>query len=478
MSLLSRPTWRPAAPRPALTPRWRWRPAGRGPETGRSGPGTPDGIRLVAGWSFIAVADAMELGRYSIAAVTLVTVGTVVVVGSALTRRRALPWTRLSGVMAVPAVLTGLTYAMGGATSGPVSVAHLLLVLAAALVTAGLVFDLPRSRWLAGIVIVVFTAAGIEMIRGLPAPDIDVWYMLQSAAHALSHGHNIYATRWTSGVPGEMSNGFAYLPGSALLLWPFQLLFGDVRYGLLAALVVTAVILWRVSPRKTSAALLGPLVLLYPHAIVGLGQAWIDPLALSLLCGTAYAVIRGRHGWATVCFGLCLLCKQQLWILLPLAFFWKDFGWRRAARSAVGALAGIVPWVITDPRAFYDSGIGYNLFLAPRADSLSLVRTIESFGVFPGVGFTALATLGAIVVVVRRFPPDTFGFLLGSAVVMAVFNLANKQTHYNEWELAAGILLAAIVFGQPGRDRPASATHDGPTDSAALGPPLATTARR
>jgi len=106
------------------------------------------------------------------------------------------------------------------------------------------------------------------------------------------------------------------------------------------------------------------------------------------------------------------------------------------------------------------------------------VRTIESIGVFPGVGITALATVGAIVLVVWRLPRDTFGFLLGSAVVMAVFNLANKQTHYNEWELAAGILLAAIVFGQQRRDGPTPAAHQAPTDSVALGPPLAMTARR
>jgi hypothetical protein len=48
--------------------------------------------------------------------------------------------------------------------------------------------------------------------------------------------------------------------------------------------------------------------------------------------------------------------------------------------------------------------------------------------------------------VIWRLPRDAYGFLLGSAVVMAVFNLTNKQSFFNEWALAAGLALAALVF--------------------------------
>ena len=48
--------------------------------------------------------------------------------------------------------------------------------------------------------------------------------------------------------------------------------------------------------------------------------------------------------------------------------------------------------------------------------------------------------------VLWRLPRDAYGFLLGSAVIMAAFNLTNKQSFFNEWALAAGLALAALVF--------------------------------
>jgi hypothetical protein len=446
----------------------------------------PAGLRLVVGWSLLAVGDAMSMGDYSLVAVALVTGGTVLVVQAGLGmahlpshEQRSWPWTRLSGVIVVPALSIGLTDSLGEATTSPESLlVRLLLDLATVLIAVGLITRWPRQTWFGGAVIVLFVAASVAMIRGNPGPEIDVWYMLQASSHALSHAQNIYATKWTSGIHWQMSDGFAYLPGSAVLLWPFQVLFGDVRYGLLAAMVVTAVLLGRIAPRRSSVALLGTLVLLFPHAVVGIGQAWVDPLVLATLCATAYAVARRRTGWAMVFFALCLLCKQQAWVLLPLALFWKDFGWRRALWSAAGALGALVPWVVTDPRAFYDSAVAYNLFLTPRADSLSLVPTVESFGLSPGVIVTALATAGAVVVVLRHFSRDTFGFLLGSAVVMAVFNLANKQSHYNEWELAAGILLAAIVFGHGRHSQGAAIGQEDSALSAPMPPSASTISRR
>ena len=230
-------------------------------------------------------------------------------------------------------------------------------------------------------------------------------------------------------------------------MWPFHALFGDVRYGVLAALAVTAVVLARVRG-ATSMVFLGAFVMLYPKAMFGLEQSWIDPLVLMSVCVAAYAVVRGRYGWAVVAFAVCLLTKQTAWLMLPLACFWKDFGWRRAALSAGGAVAVTVPWVLAAPHAFYRGAVSYNLFLPARLDSLSLYTTALVHGWSPGPAMVVVATLGAMALVVWRLPHDTYGFLLGSAVVMAAFNLANKQSFFNEWALAAGLVLAALAFGQ------------------------------
>jgi len=360
-------------------------------------------------------------------------------------------WSRVAGVMTGVAVLGAVGHTAGLFHSDSHALAiRVLITTTSLLVAMWLILDLPPARILAYSAIAVMGAAGLLMVRSNPRPSIDVWYMLQAATHALAHGHNIYTTKWTTGVPGDFSNGYAYLPGAAVLLWPFQALFGDVRYGVLAALVLTSLLLIRFRPRSP-AVLLGTLVLLYPQAISGVGQSWIDPVVLAALCAAVYAVSRGRPGLAVVAFAVCLSCKQQAWLLLPLAFLWKDFGWRRASWSAAAAgLVGVLPWVIADPHAFYRGAFAHNFYLDTRLNSLSLVRAALSFGWHPGFAVTAMATVAAVALVAWRVRLDTFGFLLGSAVVMAAFNLTNKASFYNEWELAAGFVLAALVFGQEG----------------------------
>jgi len=313
--------------------------------------------------------------------------------------------------------------------------------------------------------IVVMVGAAVAMIVSSPHPRIDVWYSLQAAARGISHGRNIYTTRWTSGAPGEFSNGFAYLPGSAVLLWPFHAMLGDVRYGLVAALAVTALLMVRFGHR-TFGAVAGCLVLLYPKALFGIEQSWVDPLILMSVCIMIVAVRHRRRGWAVVAFAVCLTCKQQAWILLPLAALWKDFGWRRTLVSAGGALAFIAPWAMTDPRAFYRGAVSYNLFSSAWShfDSLSLYAAVLHHGSDPGTMFTVVATVGAILLCGFRLAGNGFGFCLSAATVEAVFNLTSKQPYFNEWEFAAGLALMAVAFGEVRR----AGTADEPGDLEAV----------
>ena len=405
-------------------------------------------LPLLAGWASIGLGTSLGHGRYSIDALFLVTVGTSLLVVTAAGRLSPVgEWGRVASVGAGAAVLGGFHDAAGIYGSGTaLTVSHVLTSRAAVAVAAWLVLDLPRRQLVAYGTIATMAAAGVAMVLSSPRPAIDVWYMLQAAGHGLSHGQSIYTTQWSTGIGYEQSNGFAYLPGSAVLLWPFQVIFGDVRYGLLTAMAVTAVLMAR-ARSHSKGVLLCALVMLYPLTMFGLEQSWVDPLVLMTVCAATYAVVRGRHGWAVVALALCLVCKQQAWLILPLACFWRDFGWRRAALSAGGAITFMLPWIVTAPHAFYSGVITYNLDLPARLDSLSLFTSAVRAGWSPGIGVVSAATLGALALVVWRVPRDTYGFLLGSAAVMAVFNLTNKQSFFNEWSLAAGLALAALVFG-------------------------------
>ena len=410
----------------------------------------PD-VVLVCSWAALSLGAAWGDGTYAPVAILLVTAGTVFL-GAVVARRDGMSGglSRAAMVTGAVAVLGALQRVGGIYAKGPDAIASgALLSAAAAVVCAALLLGPARVRAAAlGATLAVARGAlaGGLLIAASPRPAIDVWTMLQAAGHGLSHGHNPYTLRWTTGISYEQSNGFAYLPGSAVALWPFQALFGDVRVGLLVALVVTSLVLVRVAWRSAAAAV-GCLALVYPKATFSVEQSWVDPLVLVTLCLAVFAVVRGRRGWAIVALACCLTCKQQAWLVLPVAAAWKDFGWRRAALSAGGALAFIAPWAVTAPRAFYHGAIAYNLDVPARLDSLSLYRTAIAHGFNPGFALTALVTLLAIGVASTRMRQSSSGFLLGAAFVMATFNLVNKQSFFNEWALVAGLLAAALAFG-------------------------------
>ena len=414
-------------------------------------------VLVVAAWAAIVIGAAWRDGTYAPASALLVTAGTFLLGAAALRRLDVMGGPARPALLIVAAVLVVTIERVSGIyTSGKAATVSAALASVAAVLVAASVVLRPAKVKAAGYAcIAVATAAGVALIVSSPKPPIDVWTMLQAAGHGLSHGRNIYTLHWTTGIRYEQSNGFAYLPGSAVLLWPFHALFGDVRYGLLAAMTATAVLLVRVG-KPAVGSLIGCLAIVYPKATFGLEQSWVDPLLLATLCATAYGVVRGRRTWPVVTFACCLACKQQAWILLPVAACWKEFGWRRSLLAAGGALAFMLPWATSAPRAFYHGVIAYNLGVPARLDSLSLYRVATTHGFEPGFTATAAVTVIALVATCRRMPQSASGFLLGSAFVMATFNLVNKQSFFNEWALAGGLAVAAIVFAgmaSPGRLR-------------------------
>lgn len=413
-------------------------------------------LLLTAAWSAIGTAVALYDGAYTEPSVALVTIGVVLIAATLVLRMRVNPG-KVSGSdlgFALGAsVFIALALPAGIYGSGPdLYASHILTVAAALLVGVWAVFEFRGEVPVAYLVVVLMGVAGLTMILSSPAPAIDDWYMLQAAAAGLSHGQNFYAIHWTAHIPGEFSNGFAYLPGSALLLWPFHAAFGDVRYGLLAALVATGLVLLRVGQRS-GLALTASLYLLYPKTMFGLEQSWPDALTLCALALMAWAVIRGHKAWAVVAFAVALYSKQYNWLLIPLAALWKDFGWRRTAAAVCAAGIATLPWVVADPHAFYYGAIKYNFDLPARLDSLSLNTTALIHGFSLGYGVLTVGVLATIVLAVWRMPQSAFGFFVGSAAVISVYDLLNKQSFYDEWQLAAGLVFLAIAFSRAQHDR-------------------------
>ena len=207
-------------------------------------------------------------------------------------------------------------------------------LLAGACVTSAAVLVIGRRR--AGdvalaIAVTGYLAASAVLIRGDPAPAIDVWYTLQGAADALGEGRNIYREVWL-GPPGVMA-AFTYLPWTAVLLAPARWLAGDVRYALVAVTAVAALTLRALSrsrPDRAGERLTGPVTGRRSGSGGAAGSAagHRHP-GRAGLDRTAAARLPGRRGmgavaWpddvsAIVLLALGMACKQHLALLLPTA---------------------------------------------------------------------------------------------------------------------------------------------------------------
>src|SRR6185437_11783025 len=264
---------------------------------------------------------------------------------------------------------------------------------------------------------------------------------LQGSAKALLHGHNIYGQAW----PGSDGHLLPYLPGSAVLLTPSYLLLSDVRYGLLLAMLVAAALVGRLGRDRRALLVLSGLIVLQPWVLYLIEQSWPEPLLLALVAGMVWAGLRGKGLLAVLCFAAALATKQHALVLVPLAALWPAFGLRRTAYSVLAAILFTVGWVLADPHKFNQGAISYNLKLPPRHDSLSLFTTAIRAGHTPSFAVVPLLMLVFLALALWLLPRTATGFTLGSAWLLGLFNLLNKQSFFNEWSFVIGLIVIGLA---------------------------------
>jgi len=307
------------------------------------------------------------------------------------------------------------------------------------------------------------------LVRLDPAPRIDVWYTLQGAADALARGDNVYTEVWV-GPPGIM-RAFTYLPWTGALVAPGRWLLGDVRWALLAAMLLAALAL-RAAGRTGGAAsaasdapsapgpaagpVAGALLFLLPGTATQAEQAWTEPLLLACLAGAALALQRRRDVTAVVLVGLALASKQHIAILLPVLAAWPRFGVRRAVGSGLVAAVLVAPWFLTAPAAMWGDTVTYLVnFPALKFSDTLYLAAVNDLGRSPpfwAAGLVVASTVGGVAWTVHRRRPGTAELLRWAALVLLVANLVNKQAFYNQYWLVVALVVLSWALPQ---DEPA-----------------------
>jgi hypothetical protein len=231
---------------------------------------------------------------------------------------------------------------------------------------------------------------------------------------------------------------------------------------------IAAFAAYRLAAPRLAPALVALLVL-QPKWVFLVEQSWTEPLLLAGIAGMVWATASGRTKIAVLALAGALAMKQHMLLLVPLAAWWPAFGPRRALVSMGVAALVVVPFLVADPAAFVADAFRFHLDLAPRSDALSLSAMLLAHGRVVPFAVVVAGTVAAWAMAMA-LPRDAAGFVLGSAWVLLVFNLLNKQSFFNHYSLVLWLLAlaAAVMSRSPEHDPPATP----PAPARAVSPPV------
>lgn len=165
----------------------------------------------------------------------------------------------------------------------------------------------------------------VFMIISSPHPKIDVFDQLKYGSEGLFKGQNPYSQNFPQ-IYNYPQDYFPYLPMTAIVVLPFNLLFGDPRFALVASYIVGALVLRKITgERNVLASELIPLIYLFhPQVTFMTEQAWIDPLFFTFFVLFIY-YLRDKNSliFSGITLGVGIALKQTFPLILIFLFAYK-----------------------------------------------------------------------------------------------------------------------------------------------------------
>ncbi len=321
------------------------------------------------------------------------------------------------------------------------------------------------------ILLAVFLALGIWVLRSCPVPAIDVYLFHDEALKALLGGRspysitipNIYGPAagrfYAPGlvVQDRVLVGHPYPPLSLLLALPGYLA-GDYRYALVASVVLAAAFLVTAAPGRQG-RVAAALLLFTPRLFFVSVQGWSEPFVVLTLAALAYCAVRARRA-LPLALGAFLATKQYSVLALPavVLLFTQPIPWRQVFRlTALALLVAILltlPFAIRDPHGFARSVLLFQVLQPFRPESLSLLVMIPAIRLaLPDFAPGIIAAAVALLLCLWRAPRTPEGFAGSVALIYLAFFAFAKQAFWNYYFLVLGGLACAVAV----RDAAASA---------------------
>lgn len=431
-------------------------------------------VPLLCGGSAISIGYALELdnGAYGPEPLKYLTVGLFALVAAAMLPRVAR--TRRSGVTPIAGLLglgvalqTALLVGMppGIYVRTPFWSGHdvqFSLALVALLVGIAICAGRTAQRVIPAILMAIHLTLAWRTLEASRSPFIDVFAWHFEAFKALALRHNPYAitmpniygsAHWYgAGLArgGRILVGYPYPPLSLILGWVGDR-FGDYRLSNMASTALAGAFMAYARPGRL-ATVAASIFWFSPRILFVLEQGWTEPQVVLFVAATVFVACRAPRLIA-VPLGLLLGIKQYAIFAVPFVFMLQDRpSVRQRVRLVVEALLIaaiiVVPWVLWNARAFFDSVVAFQGKQPFRPDALSYLAWSAShhagLPMFPlSMSFFVLVPSALIALV--RIPRTPSGFATAFALVLAIFFAFAKQAFCNYYMMVIGTLCCAAA---------------------------------
>lgn len=317
----------------------------------------------------------------------------------------------------------------------------------------------------------VFFLPAIVLIPTLyPEPFIDLYLILKQSIIDVSHHTDPYLRTFPDIYDGKYDYTYqkqeiklVYWPTNLYLLYPFQMIFGDLRYAQLFFLFASCVLLYFLTNRNKIVFYLSFILLFSnPYTFYMVKYAWIDTLAFPFFVLYFLLFKKKKLVFACLILGILMSLKLYYIFLLPIAVLYlynKFNNWRQPILlgffSVFVTLLCFLPYLITNYESLFYTII-YFTKSSPRFDSLSLTGYIYQFGYNINAWTSAISILIITFILVRIWRQKRNSVLFQiqdlSIVLFALFILGKQafgNYYYNLMFLA--VLYISILISSEKR---------------------------
>ena len=293
-----------------------------------------------------------------------------------------------------------------------------------------------------------------------PTPFIDVFIILKQSIVDLFQNSDPYLRTYPDIYKGLYDYAYqkqeiklVYWPTNLYFLYPFQIIFGDLRFAYPFFLLLSCLLLFILNEGKKIVFLISFILLFSnPYTFFMVKYGWIDTLSFPFFALYFLMFKKKKFTFAAIVLGILMSLKLYYIFLLPISFLYLFNNTKDLKRClSLGFLSifitilCFVPFIFTNFDAILYTISYFNNSL-PRFDSLSVTGYIYQFGLNLNTMNSVLSIVIIIFILARIYRKNRTTILSqiqDSALILLVLFILGKQAFGNYY---FNVMFLAVIY--------------------------------